>query len=135
MVIDLYYFYKYYPKKNLLRNSLKNYFREEDFIFLIKQYEEIRKNLDFNSTILIVDVTNLELIQKQTIENVVSILQQYRRENYLGCIFIMPFSLIAKYQFERILNKSKIECIKVKNKKEALKEINNFTNKDCIKCI
>lgn len=135
MVINLYYFYRYYPKKSLLRNILKNYFREEDFIFLIKQYEEIRKSLDFKSTLLIVDLTNLELIQRQVIENVVYLLQQYNRENYLGCIFIMPFSLIAKYQFERILDKSKIECIKVKNRKEAILEINNYRDKYYFSCI
>lgn len=131
----MYYFYKYYPRKNLLRNSLKNYFKEEDFIFLIKQYEELRKNLDFNKTILIIDITHLEIIQREVIENIIYLLQQYSRENYLGCIFIMPFSLIAKYQFERIINKSKIECIKVKNRKEAFKEINNFRKKECLNCI
>jgi flagellar assembly factor FliW len=135
MVINLYYFYRYYPKKSLLRNILKNYFREEDFIFLIKQYEEIRKNLDFKSTLLIVDLTNLELIQRQVTEKVVYLLQQYNRENYLACIFIMPFSLIAKYQFERILDKAKIECIKVKNRKEAILEINNYRDKYYFSCI
>lgn len=131
----MYYFYRYYPKKNLLRNSLQNYFKEEDFIFLIKQYEELRKNLNFNKTILIIDITHLELIQQEVIGNVVSLLQQYSRENYLGYIFIMPFSLIAKYQFERVITGSRIECIKVKNSKETLKEINNFRKKECLKCI
>lgn len=131
----MYYFYRYYPKKNLLRNSLKNYFKEEDFIFLIKQYEELRKNLDFSTTILIIDATHLELIQREVIENIIYLLQQYSRDRYLGCIFLMPFSLIAKYQFERIINKSKIEGIKVKNRKEALKEINNFRRKECVSCI
>jgi hypothetical protein len=131
----MYYYFKHYKKKGIIRNILKGYIGNEEMTYMMNEYIDIIKTLDTDTKILVMDLSNLELIKSEVSDMYCEFLRSTSREKWLFSIIIVPNSIIGSYQLKKFIKNSSVKLCLVNSSREAINMIKNHRGSAYQNCI
>lgn len=131
----MYYYFKYYKKKGIIRNIIKGYIGNEELTYMIKEYTDVTEAVNTDNKILVTDVSGLELIKSEVSDAYCEFLRNTSKEKWIISIIIMPKSIIGSYQLKKFIKNSGINPILVNNSREAINVIKSYKGSTYQNCI
>ena len=131
----MYYYFKYYKKKGIIRNIIKGYIGNEELTYMIKEYTDVTEAVNTDNKILVTDVSGLELIKSEVSDAYCEFLRNTSKEKWTISIIIMPKSIIGSYQLKKFIKNSGINPILVNNSREAINVIKSYKGSTYQNCI
>ncbi|GFZ31198.1 hypothetical protein CSC2_17240 [Clostridium zeae] len=131
----MYYYFKYYKKKGIIRNIIKGYIGNEELTYMIKEYIDVIQTMNTHNKILVMDVSDLELVKSEVSDTYCEFLRNTSKEEWTINIIIMPKSIIGSYQIKKFIKNSGINPILVNNSREAINVIKNYKGSTYQNCI
>jgi hypothetical protein len=131
----MYYYFRYYRKKAIIRNMIKGYLGTEELTYMMEEYIDINENISVENKILVLDTSNLELIKSEVSDMYCEFLESLSKAKWSISIIILPKSIIGSYQLKKFIKKSGINPVFVNNNKEAINIIKEFSRNKYQNCI
>ena len=131
----MYYYFRYYRKKAIIRNIIKGYIGVEELTYMMREYMDINENIGVENKILVIDTSNLELIKSEASDMYCEFLASLSKGKWSISVIILPKSIIGSYQLKKFIRKSGITPVFANNNEEAINIIKNFSGKKYQNCI